>query len=91
MKQPQGAHLFDHVFARPTVCEIQTKSDSTIERVRGRMITAAIVIGWLLLAAGIVYGIVLPGGLEEMGTLWPFYLGGTIAILLGKMKGAWQC
>jgi hypothetical protein len=91
MKRSQGGHLFVHVVARSTVCEVQTESASMVQRVRGRMVTIAIVIGWLMMAAGIIYGMVLPRGLEEMGTLWPFYLGGTIAILLGRMKGAWEC
>ena len=55
------------------------------------MITAAIVIGGSLMLAGSIYAVVLqPGGPEELGTVWPLYLGGIIAILLGWMNGDLQ-
>jgi hypothetical protein len=59
--------------------------------VRDLVIKAAIILGGSLMVAGTVYGVVLqPGGPEDLGTLWPFYLGGVIAIALGWMNGDLQ-
>jgi hypothetical protein len=55
------------------------------------MVTGGIVIGGLSMLAASFYGIVLqPGGPEELGMLWPLYLGGLVAILLGWISGDWQ-
>lgn len=71
--------------------QIHGKAARTIQRVRDSMITAAIVIGGLLMLAGSIYGVVLqPGGPEELGTVWPLYLGGIVAILVGWMNGDLQ-
>jgi hypothetical protein len=72
--------------------ENQGKPAGTTRRVRDYLITAAIVIGGLLMLAGSIYGVVLhPGGPEELGAFWPLYLGGVVAILFGWMNGDLQC
>jgi hypothetical protein len=71
--------------------ESDSKPILTIHPAREAMITAAIVIGGSLMVAGSIYAVVLqPGGPEELGTVWPLYLGGIIAILLGWMNGDLQ-
>jgi hypothetical protein len=62
-----------------------------IRRLREIMVTAAIVVGALLMLAGSVYATLLQvSGGEAVATLWPFYLGGVVAIVLGWLNGDWQ-
>jgi hypothetical protein len=71
--------------------EIHSKGARPKQRLRGFMVTGAIVIGGLLMLAGSIYGVVLQsGGPEELGEVWPLYLGGVVAILLGWMNGDLQ-
>jgi hypothetical protein len=71
--------------------EIHSKGARPKQLLRGFMVTGAIVIGGLLMLAGSIYGVVLqPGGPEELGAVWPLYLGGVVAILLGWMNGDLQ-
>lgn len=73
------------------MCERGGEATSHIQRVRDLAVTAGIVVGGLLMLAGCVYGIALgPGGPEEWAALWPFYLGGIVAIALGWLNGDWQ-
>jgi hypothetical protein len=62
-----------------------------MQRVRELMVGVAIFIGALLMLAGAVSGTVLQlGGPEGLARLWPLYLGGVVAIMLGWMNGDWR-
>ena len=72
--------------------KIRGKRAVDSERVRDFMITAAIVLGGLLMLVGSVYAVVLqPSGSQALAAIWPFYLGGIVAILLGWINGDLQC
>ena len=71
--------------------KIRCKRGVDSERVRDFMITAAIVLGGLLMLVGSVYAVVLqPSSSEELAAIWPFYLGGIVAIFLGWINGDLQ-
>ena len=73
------------------MCEVHGKPASAMQRVRSSIATAAIVIGGLLMLAGSIHAVVLqPGGPDELGALWPLYLGGPVAILAGWANGDLQ-
>lgn len=73
------------------MCEGRGEGASQIHRLRTYAVTAGIVGGGVLMLAGSIYGVaVRPGGPEELGTLWPFYLGGVFAIVLGWLNGDWR-
>jgi hypothetical protein len=73
------------------MCETRDEPASPIQRVRELMVGAAIFIGALLMLAGAVSGAVLQlGGPEGLATLWPLYLGGVVAIVLGWVNGDWR-
>lgn len=73
------------------MCETTSQPRTRVQRVRELMVGAAIVIGALLMLAGAVSGTVLRlGGPEGLATLWPLYLGGVVAILLGWINGEWR-
>jgi hypothetical protein len=75
----------------PVMCETRGQPLSPIQAVREIVVGAVIVIGALLLLAGAVSGAVLRlGGAEGLATLWPLYLGGVVAILLGWINGEWR-
>jgi len=68
--------------------ESESKPSSAFRPLRGSLIAAGIVIGGALMLAGSIYGVVLqPAGPDELGAVWPLYLGGIIAILLGWLSG----
>jgi hypothetical protein len=82
MSQPSGGR---------DMCERGDVAANHIQRGRDYAVSAGIVVGGLLMVCGSIYGIALrPGGPEELETLWPFYLGGVIAILLGRVNGNWR-
>jgi hypothetical protein len=73
------------------MCEGRGEAAGHTQRVLDRAVRAAIVLGSLLSLAGCIYGVTLrPGGPEEWAALWPFYLGGLVAVVLGWLDGAWQ-
>ncbi len=73
------------------MCEIQGEPANTVRRVREIALGAAIVIGALLMLTGTIYGAVSNlNGAEGLATLWPFYLGGVVAIVLGWVNGDWR-
>jgi hypothetical protein len=58
-----------------------------LRRFQQRLTTLTIVAGGLLMVAGSVLMVIwrLEGG-EALGTLWPFYLGGIVALVLGWLN-----
>jgi hypothetical protein len=73
------------------MCETRGEPLKPIQRVRELVVGAVICVGSLLMLAGAVSGTVLRlGGPEGLATLWPLYLGGVVAILLGWMNGEWR-
>lgn len=73
------------------MCETRSETLRPGGRVRELVVGAAIFIGALLMLAGAVSGTLLRlGGPEGLATLWPLYLGGIVAILLGWMNGEWR-
>lgn len=51
-------------------------------------VSAAIWVGGALMLAGSIYGMVFDlVGAEALATLWPFYLGGIVAVALGWLSG----
>ena len=67
---------------------VPDRSAHWLRGVRHFIVTAAIVVGGLLMLAGSIYGMVFNlVGAEALATLWPFYLGGIVAVLLGWLTG----
>lgn len=68
--------------------ESEDKPVTVSRPLRDFLIAAAITLGGMLMLGGSIYGVVLqPGGPDELGEIWPLYLGGVVAILLGWLSG----
>jgi len=62
-----------------------------VTRLREVGVSAAIVVGGLLMVAGSVHGVLRgPDDPETLAALWPFYLAGVVAIVVGWMNGDWE-
>jgi hypothetical protein len=68
--------------------KVKSRHVLTSESVSEYIITARIVVGGLLMLVGGIYAVLLSqGGPEQPSAIWPLYLGGVVAIVLGWING----
>jgi hypothetical protein len=73
------------------MCEIRSEPATPARRIRELAFDAAIIIGTLLMLTGTICATFFNlSGEDGLATLWPCYLGGVVAIVLGWVNGDWR-
>lgn len=74
------------------MCTPRKTAGGAVQQLKERVIGAGIVVGGLLMIAGCILTMVWGlKGADALGAMWPFYLGGVVAVLLGWLNGELRC